>query len=83
VRKHLNFSNGFLKYTTQAVYPFYILHQTIIVISGYYVVQWPLHWVIKLLLLVVICFAGVGLLYHFIIRNFMLTRILYGLKWKK
>ena len=32
--RHLNFSNGFLRYSNQAVYPFYILHQTIIVVSG-------------------------------------------------
>ncbi len=82
-RKHLNFSNPFLKYTTPAVYPFYILHQTIIVASGYYVVQWPLPIAVKLLILIVICFGGVFVLYHFVIKNFILTRILYGLKAKK
>jgi len=79
-RRHLNFTNPFLKYTTPAVYPFYIMHQTIIVVSGYYVVQWPLPWVLKLLILVVICFGGVLFLYHVVIKNFILTRILYGLK---
>lgn len=33
-RKNLNFTNAFLQYTTPAVYPFHILHQTIIVATG-------------------------------------------------
>ncbi len=79
-RKNLNFSNVFLRYTTPAVYPFYILHQTIIVAAGYYVVQWPLPMFIKLIMLIVICFVSVYLLYEYIIKRFMLTRLLYGLK---
>jgi glucans biosynthesis protein C len=79
-RKNLNFSNAFLRYATPAVYPFYILHQTIIVASGYYVVQWPLPLFIKLIILIVICFASVYALYEYIIRRFTLTRLLYGLK---
>jgi glucans biosynthesis protein C len=82
-RKQLNFTNRFLKYTTSAVYPFYILHQTIIVAAGYYVVQWPLPIFIKLIILVIICFACVYVLYEFIIRRLILTRLLYGLKIKQ
>jgi len=82
-RKHLNFSNAFLRYITPAVYPFYILHQTIIVATGYYVVQWPLPIVLKLVVLIVLCFGSVYLLYEFLIKRFMLTRLLYGLKLRK
>lgn len=79
-RKNLNFSNAFLRYTTPAVYPFYILHQTIIVATGYYVVQWPLPIAVKLIVLIILCFGTVYLLYEFLIKRFMLTRLLYGLK---
>ncbi|MEO5594253.1 MAG: hypothetical protein ABIR15_10175 [Chitinophagaceae bacterium] len=82
-KKHLNFSNRFLQYTNQAVYPFYILHQTIIVAFGFYVVQWPVPAFIKLLVLIVITFSGLVILYHFVIKRFILTRILYGLKPKE
>ena len=82
-KHHLNFSDSFLKYFSPAVYPFYILHQTIIVISGYYVVQWPLPIILKFLILALICFVSVFTLYHFVIRNFMITRILYGMKPRK
>lgn len=82
-KKHLNFSNRFLKYTNKAVFPFYILHQTVIVVVGYFVVQWTLPIAVKLLILVVICFLTVFVIYHWLIRPFILTRILYGLKPKK
>ena len=82
-KKHLNFSNRFLKYTNKAVYPFYILHQTVIVVSGYFVVQWSLPISVKLVLLIFICFLTVFAIYHWLIRLFILTRILYGLKPKE
>ena len=82
-KKHLNYSNRFLKYANQAVYPFYILHQTLIVAFGYYVVQWSLPIVVKLLILLILCFGSLWLLYHFLIRPFILTRILFGLKPKE
>jgi hypothetical protein len=82
-RKHLNFTNGFLKYTTEAVYPFYILHQTIIVVAGYYIVQWPLPIIAKLLILIFICFISVYMLYEYLIKRSKITRLLYGLKLRK
>lgn len=82
-KKHLNFSNRFLNYTNKAVYPFYILHQTIIVVLGYYVVQWPVPDTLKFIVLVAGCFTSVFLIYQWIIKPFMLTRILYGLKPKE
>jgi glucan biosynthesis protein C len=82
-KRHLNFTNSFLRYTTQAVYPFYILHQTLIVAFGYYVVQWQLPVVLKLIILVVGCFASLLLLYHWVIKPFVITRVLYGLKPKE
>jgi len=82
-KKHLNFTNRFLKYANQAVYPFYILHQTLIVSFGYYIVQWPLPIYIKLLILIIICFTSLMLLYNYLIKPFIITRVLYGLKPKQ
>lgn len=82
-KHHLNFSNKWLAYLTPAVYPFYILHQTVIVATGYYIVQWQVPIIIKLLVLIVVCFVLIISLYHLLIRRFILTRILYGLKPKQ
>jgi glucans biosynthesis protein C len=82
-KKHLNFSSPFLSYTNQAVYPYYILHQTVIVVTGYFAVQWSLPIAAKLLLLIGICFLVIASLYHWLIEPFIFTRILFGLKPKE
>ncbi|TMU57676.1 acyltransferase [Flagellimonas algicola] len=81
--KYLNFENKYLSYLNTAVYPFYIMHQAVIVASGYYVLQWELPIAVKLMLLIVICLGVIWVLYHYIIRNTMLTRVLFGMKWKR
>ena len=82
-KTHLNFSNNFLLKANQAVYPFYILHQTLIVSFGYYVTQWPLPIFVKLILLIVLTFISLFLLYGYLIKHFKLTRLLYGMKLKE
>ncbi|HTQ29105.1 MAG TPA: acyltransferase family protein [Puia sp.] len=82
-RKYLNFSNPFLSFANQAVYPFYILHQTIIVAAGFYIVQWPLPIFVKMLLLVLVTFTALLVIYRFLIKPFIITRILYGMRPKE
>ena len=41
-KKFLDFNHRYLNDLNQGILPFYILHQTVIVIFGYYVVQWDL-----------------------------------------
>lgn len=81
--RYLNYSNRYLTYLNTAIYPFYILHQVIIVASGYYVLQLDVGIAIKLVLLIIICTGLSWLLYHFIIRKTSITRVLFGMKWKK
>lgn len=80
---HLNYSSAALRYLTSAVYPFYILHQTVIVAIGYYIVQWNTSIFVKLIALIIVCFVLITSLYHFIIRPFIIPRILFGLKPKR
>lgn len=82
-KKHLNFSNAFLKFTNQAVYPFYILHQTIIVIAGYYIVQLKSAIFFKMALLILTTFLFIFLIYKYLINPFVITQILYGVKPSK
>jgi len=81
-KTHLNFTNRFLQFANQAVYPFYILHQTLIVAAGYYMVQLNISIWIKLVLLIIITFLALFIIYKFLIRPFILTRILFGVKLK-
>lgn len=82
-RTYLNFTNNFLRQANQAVYPFYILHQTLIVSFGFYITQWDLPIGFKLPVLIVLTFISLFLIYRYLIKPFVLTRILYGMKPKE
>jgi len=80
--KFLVFSNRFLVYSNEAVLPFYILHQTIIIIVGYFVIQWHMNVYLKFLIVVVSSFAGIMLLYEGI-RRLNVTRFIFGMRLKR
>jgi glucans biosynthesis protein C len=82
-KKYLNFTSDFLQRANKAVYPFYIIHQTIIVAVGYYLVQLDYPIIIKLIFLVLISFTLIYAVYHFIIKQFVITRFLFGMKKEK
>lgn len=79
-KHYLNFENRFVKYANQAVYPFYILHQTIIVTIGFYIADWQMGVIPKFAILVIGTFGFSFLIYHFIIRPFKPIRLLFGVK---
>jgi len=77
---HLNFNNGFLQYANEAVLPFYILHQTVIVTVGYFIRDWQ--WAVfpKYLFLATVSFVIIMLLYEFVVKRFGTLRFLFGMK---
>ena len=79
-KKYLNRSHTFLPYINQLIYPFYILHQTIIVILAYYVVQTPdtvfFKWIFLTLTTLLLCLF----IFHLFIRPFPAIGILFGMK---
>ena len=82
-KHYLNYTNKSLVYANEAVYPFYILHQTILLIIGFYIVNLSWAWEIKLLIMMIGTFLGSLLIYHFLIRPFNLMRVLFGVKRKE
>jgi len=79
-RRFLNFTNRFLKYFAEGAYPIYILHQTIIVIIAFFVVQWGLGVGAKYAIIVALAFAGTILAYDILVRRTNITRFLFGMK---
>ncbi len=78
--RYLNFPSRFLPYLSEMSYPFYILHQTTIIIIAYFILCWNLNiWVI-FILLVVFSFCLTLAIYHFIIRKYKVLRFLFGMK---
>jgi peptidoglycan/LPS O-acetylase OafA/YrhL len=69
-----------LEHANEGVLPFYVLHQTVILTVGYYVLQWPLpdlvQWTIIAASSFVICIG----LYEVTIRRVNVLRVLFGMK---
>jgi hypothetical protein len=77
---YLNFTNGLLKYANEAVLPFYILHQTVIVMLGFYMAGWALPVLVKYLILSIAAFSVIVLIYDVGIRRAGAVRFLFGMK---
>jgi glucans biosynthesis protein C len=80
---YLNRDNRFLAYANEAVLPFYVLHQTVIIVIGYYVVQWDAGVGIKYSLISAASFIGIMLIYELLVRRINILRFLFGMKLKK
>jgi hypothetical protein len=80
-KKFLNFRHRLLNDLNQGILPFYILHQTVIVIFGYFVVQWDLSILEKFLIILTTSFIVTIGLYQIIRRNNVM-RLLFGMKRK-
>jgi peptidoglycan/LPS O-acetylase OafA/YrhL len=79
-RRHLSFGNSLLSWARDASYPVYILHQTVIIVIAYTVIQqpwrpWTKYWVVLGATLVTCV-----LLYEFLLRRFAVLRIAFGIK---
>ncbi|HRQ66526.1 MAG TPA: acyltransferase family protein [Xanthomonadaceae bacterium] len=69
-----------LPYANQAIYPWYVLHQTVIVVAGVHLARLELGPVLEPALVVLATLAGCFLLHHFVIRPSRLLGPLFGLK---
>jgi peptidoglycan/LPS O-acetylase OafA/YrhL len=77
--KHLTRNSKYLAPLNEAVLPFYVLHQSILIVVGYVVVQWDIPALAKWLIIAPLSFAIiVGLIA--IIRRVNVLRFLFGLR---
>ena len=81
-KRYLNKRSKLLSYMNTAVYPFYILHQTVIVIIAYYVVGTKDEATLKIFFLLVVCLSIIMAIYHLYIRPYNVIRFLFGMKKK-
>jgi len=79
-RKHLNSRTPFVTYANEAVLPFYIFHQTVLLCVGYFVVQWAIPDLLKWVIILPASFAIIMVLYEFPVRRFNVMRFLFGMK---
>jgi hypothetical protein len=72
-----------LTYATAAIFPWYILHQTIIVVAGYELSQFSLGPLLEPLLVIGITIGGCLIGYEYVIRRIPLLRPLFGLPYRE
>ncbi len=79
-RKYLQASTPFLQYANEAVLPFYIAHQTVLIIFGFWVVTWPVPDLLKWAILLAGSFGIIMVFYEFLVRRNNVLRVLSGMK---
>ena len=77
---YLNRPSKTLAYCNRAVYPFYILHQTLTLILAYFIMDWDWGFWPKAALLTAGTFGGCLLLYQFLILPVKWIHPFFGLK---
>ena len=78
----LNRSTRFLAYANEAVLPFYILHQSVIISIGYYVVQWNAGVIVKYPVIAITSFVAIMAIYE-LVRRVNVLRFLFGMRLPK
>jgi glucan biosynthesis protein C len=76
---YLNFSNRFITYANQAILPWYILHQTLIIVFAMQLLPFKLSAGLEAPWLIILTSLGCLLGYE-VVRRFVLLRWLFGLK---
>lgn len=71
-----------LRYLTEAIFPYYILHQTIIVMAGYWLTRQDLPVSVEFAGVLFATVAGCVLIHELFIRRFRWVRPLFGLKMR-
>ncbi len=81
--KYLNKKSKVLRYANEAVYPYYILHQTVMMVLAYFLIDKDLSFWIKAPVLVFGTFGISGVIYEVLIRRWRFVRPFFGLKVKQ
>lgn len=77
--RFLNHTNNVLRYASEAAMPFYLLHMTFSVVTGYFVVQLNAPVAVKYPLIVLVA-TGLTLLAYELVRRWNVSRWLFGMK---
>lgn len=81
--RYLTSHKHLLSYANEAVLPFYILHQPVILLIGYFIIPLSLPILVKYLIITPLAFCITIGLYEYGIRRINLARRVFGLKVQK
>jgi len=78
--QHLSFDRPLLHHVNEGVLPFFILHQTVLLSIGYFVMNWEISDVLKWAIVFSGSFIVIIGIYVLLVRKFDLFRFLFGMK---
>jgi len=78
--KYLNRSNRVFRYLKEAAYPYYILHQTVIVFLGFYIVVMEIPDTLKFFYICLCAIVTTAIIYEIFIRHINPIRFLFGMR---
>jgi peptidoglycan/LPS O-acetylase OafA/YrhL len=78
--RYLTRRPAFLSEATEAVYPFYLLHQTVMVIAVYWLLRFGAPPLAGFVVAVLATFLGTSAIYFCLVRPLWFVRPLFGLK---
>jgi len=79
-KQYLNRDSKFRKLANEAIFPFYLLHQPVIVVVGYLMVGLNIAVLLKFVFITLSSFTITAGLYWLLIRRVNLLRIIFGMK---
>jgi peptidoglycan/LPS O-acetylase OafA/YrhL len=79
-QQYLNFNHAFLRYTNEAVYPFYILHQSVMMVVFYWTLSIPMSPWLRFVIILVSMFLITWTIYEAFIRGSHILRPLFGMR---
>jgi len=71
------------RYANQAVLPFYLLHEPVIVAFAWVIVRWHAPIGVKYPALVVVSFIATLVIYELAVRRYRPSRFLFGMKTRR
>ncbi|NIQ39720.1 MAG: acyltransferase family protein [Proteobacteria bacterium] len=79
-KRYLNFPHTLLTYLNEGSYPIYVLQQTVIVVAGFYLLQWQINVVAKFGPITLTSTFLILSLYAVAVKRTGVTRFLFGMK---
>ena len=79
-KQYFNKNSQLRKLANEAIYPFYLLHQPVIVVTGYFTIHLGVAVAWKVVIVLLSSFTLTTAIYWFLIRPFNLSRIMFGMK---
>ena len=78
--RHLAFDRPLLRSANESVMPFYILHQTVLLCIGYYLLALEIHDALKWAIVLISSFIVIMTLCRFCVQRYEVMRFLFGMK---